>query len=401
MTKKAGGISECGMSDVRDFPKTKNEVTYGSGELTDLLSGVAEGTQSAYRTAWVQWAQFVENRPEGVWIEKQEPKWGERLIDWILFEARILGVRVGTIRSKISAIRYWNVLSGYPDFSKRAGRYKQVLKSIARKLVVKRNYPFNLELLQITNQKLGEPDSRTTEQNAILAALLVGFFFLIRVSEIENLRACDAKIEKQEDGWYLESFLTGSKTDQYNQGDRKRLKEVGGDLCPIKATMGLTNEMGYGPKSIVELFPANIRSELTTVMKTVASENGVNPARVGPRSLRSGGANAMFVAGYDTEVIKRWGRWKSPQFTTYLWNDDRILVGLGSGMMLAAGLLPQLQMQSDNDNNKERFFSNGRAGGKGGRGRAVTLECCKFLKQCRDCADMTGVWKGKRTGTSP
>ena len=107
---------EYGMSDVRDFFRAKNEVTYGSGKLSDLLSGVAEGTQSAYRTAWIQWSHFMENRPEGVWIEKQEPKWDERLIEWILFETRILGVQVGTIRSKISAVRYRNILSGYPDF---------------------------------------------------------------------------------------------------------------------------------------------------------------------------------------------------------------------------------------------------------------------------------------------
>ena len=58
------------------------------------------------------------------------------------------------------------------------------------------------------------------------------------------------KIEKQEDGWYWELFLTGIKTDQYNQGDRKRLKEVGGDLCPVKTAMDLMNAMGYESRSI-------------------------------------------------------------------------------------------------------------------------------------------------------
>ena len=181
-------LDEQGMSDVRDCFRVKNEVTYGSGKLPDLLSGVAEGTQSAYREAWVQWAHFMENRPEGVWIEKQEPKWGERLIAWILFETRILGVQVGTIRSKISAIRYWDILSGYPDFSKWTGRYKQVLKSISRKRVAKRNYPFNSELLQMANSRLGETESRTANQKAIFAALVIGFFSPLRVSEMENSR---------------------------------------------------------------------------------------------------------------------------------------------------------------------------------------------------------------------
>ena len=49
-------------------------------------------------------------------------------------------------------------------------------------------------------------------------------------------------------------------------------------------------------------------------MKTAASANHVDPTRIGTHSLRSGGANAMFVAGYDTEIIKRWGEMEIRHF---------------------------------------------------------------------------------------
>ena len=98
-------------------------------------------------------------------------------------------------------------------------------------------------------------------------------------------------------------------------------------------------------------------------MKTMASGNGINPARIGPHSLRSGWANAMFVAGYDTDAIKRWGRWKSASFTTYLWNDDMVLAGVGKGMMMETGLLNQLKRQSGDDHNRDVRSNRGRAGG--------------------------------------
>ena len=75
----------------------------------------------------------------------------------------------------------------------------------------------------------------------------------------------------------------------------------------------------------------------------------------------------MFVAGYDAEIIKRWGRWRSDNFTVYLWNDERVLSSVGKGMLRAAGLLPQLQRQSVRDLDKVQTRSNGRAGGKGGK----------------------------------
>ena len=76
---------EYGESEVRDFFRTKNELVYGSGKVDDLLSGAAESTRSAHKTAWAQWSHFNAHHPAGVWIEEYFPKWGERIIDWILF----------------------------------------------------------------------------------------------------------------------------------------------------------------------------------------------------------------------------------------------------------------------------------------------------------------------------
>ena len=105
--------AEQGMSNDRDFFKIKNEVVYGIGKLSDLLSGVAQSTQAAYQAAWAQWAHFTALHPAGAWVEKHEPKWDGWMIDWILLEARILGLQACTERGKGDAVRYWGILSGF------------------------------------------------------------------------------------------------------------------------------------------------------------------------------------------------------------------------------------------------------------------------------------------------
>lgn len=76
----------------------------------------------------------------------------------------------------------------------------------------------------------------------------------------------------------------------------------------------------------------------------------------------------MFAAGYEAEVIKRWGRWQSDNFAVYLWNGERVLSSVGKGMLSSAGLFPQLQRQSLRDIDKNQNRSTGRAGGKGWKG---------------------------------
>ena len=85
---------------------------------------------------------------------------------------------------------------------------------------MKRNRPFNLELLHLTDIELGPVEGRIKEGNAIYASLAMCFAFLFRMGEMENLRMRDVSLGRKEGCVYLDVFLTGGKTDQYNQGDR-------------------------------------------------------------------------------------------------------------------------------------------------------------------------------------
>ena len=119
---------------------------------------------------------------------------GEALSGWILFETRILGLQASTVRSKISGLGYWHLLSGFPDWSKWSGRYKKVLRSAAKQDVTCRNYPFNLGLVNWVYAAFRHPigpDARVerghhSPKYEICEAMTSGFFFLLRASEIGN-----------------------------------------------------------------------------------------------------------------------------------------------------------------------------------------------------------------------
>ena len=50
-----------------------------------------------------------------------------------------------------------------------------------------------------------------------------------------------------------------------------------------------------------------------------AAALGGDPSRIGTRSLRFGGASALWAAYRDSAVVKRWRRWASEAFQGYLW----------------------------------------------------------------------------------
>lgn len=91
-----------------------------------------------------------------------------------------------------------------------------------------------------------------------------------------------------------------------------------------------------------KLLQMDMRAERTSPIEIAAAENRRIPKRTGPHSIRSGGANAMFVAGYDTVAIKRWG-WESDRCAAYLRKDDRVLTSVGRVVILDTALLPQLK----------------------------------------------------------
>ena len=59
---------------------------------------------------------------------------------------------------------------------------------------------------------------------------------------------------------------------------------------------------------------------------------GLPAARFRPHSLRIGGASALYHATGEIETVKRYGRWTSGAFHSYLWDSAEQAKGLAARM---------------------------------------------------------------------
>ena len=55
--------------------------------------------------------------------------------------------------------------------------------------------------------------------------------------------------------------------------------------------------------------------------------------RLGSHSLRFGGASGLWAAYKDAAVVRRYGRWSSDAFHTYLWEDRGYSAGMARAMV--------------------------------------------------------------------
>ena len=89
----------------------------GQDRFEAVLSGVAPGARRRYLTDWHHWGQFKKDRLLSPWIWRVGTDWDGHLIDFIMFESKILANAPNTISGEISGIRFWHLLVGIPDFT--------------------------------------------------------------------------------------------------------------------------------------------------------------------------------------------------------------------------------------------------------------------------------------------
>ena len=71
----------------------------------------------------------------------------------------------------------------------------------------------------------------------------------------------DVRITHEDGGSFLTISIEGGETDQYNQGDSKRLEEVGGDLRPLSSVARYLHLIEWDPMSNQSLFGEDIRGD--------------------------------------------------------------------------------------------------------------------------------------------
>lgn len=122
----------------------------------------------------------MSTRDESTWLVKTGPNWDEHLVDFIMFESRVMQNASDTLRPKLSAIRFWHVVFGLDDFAKFGGRYHQALKGMRREHKVNRQIPFTPDVIEWARTHFSQSDLANVPRVELYAATVLGFFFLLR-----------------------------------------------------------------------------------------------------------------------------------------------------------------------------------------------------------------------------
>lgn len=138
--------------------------------------------------------------------------------------------------------------------------------------------------------------------------------------------------------------IRGSKTDIYNRGEVRNHFRSGDVLCPVAAAVTLFRHYPQryhcGGDALVPLFRTDDgqmvpRQAVTALLEAAAKALHMPEGDFGTHSLRFGGASAIWAAYGDSTMVKRWGRWSSDSFQTYVWDARKSAKGVSANMSRA------------------------------------------------------------------
>ena len=112
-----------------------------------------------------------------------------------------------------------------------------------------------------------------------------------------------------------------SATDPSQRGFFRTLIETGEEVCPVRSMISNLNSFALDCESDCRLFSDDVEKRIRSDIKRSASPSGLNDAHFSTRSLRSGGATALYVRGISLCHIRRFGRRESDTFRRYIYRD--------------------------------------------------------------------------------
>ena len=336
-----------------------------------VMSKLSEGTRAGYEVGWKQWCLWRRMGKKNVYLtgeSKEERKDDEdELLRFMTYLAHVMSRTEGTIKQRLFAIKMGHLVAGHDDPTLHRARIWAALNGYKRwQPETERKYPVLPAMLLWIKRHLGSSETLSKVDKIIIwAAIMVGFFFLLRASEFlvtmgrswgasRTLKGND--IEARRDNNQVMNFhqaeeiviyLKGSKTDQYNQGTVRNQFRSGNELCVVEALanyQAIRPERFAGAEADQPLFRLENgkplqRTDIQCLIQLAAVADGQATTRYGSHSLRIGGATAMYQTTKDLDVVKRYGRWNSDAFHGYLWESHERQKGLAEGMANADGQL--------------------------------------------------------------
>lgn len=238
------------------------------------------------------------------------------------------------MKQYLNIVRIIHQENGFPNPMKDNFDFQLVLRGIRRALGdrVQSKSPITTEMLREIRTRL---DLSTVTDSAIWAAMLVGFFGLLRKS---NLIPDVAKkfnpvrqLQRQDFEFCQDKInitIKWSKTIQFGQRTRViPLLASNGNLCPVNAILNhFKITCAAGTTEPAFLCSTKPHVPLTTPLfvrrlKFILNSLGYPPDDFASHSLRRGGACLALNAGLPIEDIRLLGDWSSNAYTAYVFHD--------------------------------------------------------------------------------
>ena len=281
-----------------------------------VLKARADSTTKKYLGAFRRWASWAAERAELTVFPVEMPQFALYL--------QHLGETTksrAAVEEAVNAVSWAQRLAGQTEIA-RNGLIKSVVEGFQRQLArpKKRKEPVTVQMLQEIVASMN-PESLSSVR--LVTLCLLAFAAFLRFNEISQLRCCDVKII----GDKLEVFIRGSKTDQFQQGDRVPIVRSGLSTCPVSmleryfrvANIDLSSEQYLFRPIVSTKNGESLRlsgSLSYTRMREIVLQKlgslGYNTQDFGLHSFRAGGATAAAnTPDLPDRLFKRHGRWKS------------------------------------------------------------------------------------------
>ena len=134
----------------------------------------------------------------------------------------------------MAAVRYFHLAHGKCDFTLCEARVKTLLKGAGKRESPNAKRPFNVELLTWMQKRVKDDPNASVERNTLLTSAVLGFFYLLRVSEIAQVRRSDITIGETPKGKRMILVIRQSKTEQAGAGITRALVEKKSNLRPVR-----------------------------------------------------------------------------------------------------------------------------------------------------------------------
>ena len=204
----------------------------GMAAINTFMKSVSSGTQRAYARGWKHWMRFCKGYGCEPWLTPGRVGRCELLVKFAMRENRVLKLHPSSISVKIAAIRFYHIMAGAQDFTVQGERYKHLLNALTKESPVSRNLPLSPDILAWFHQKFKSSWLERRFQT-VWAALVMGFNFLLRGSEIINTKRDDVNLSEDDTLPYISLCIQFSKTDQAGVGVFRSLYANRSFICPF------------------------------------------------------------------------------------------------------------------------------------------------------------------------